>query len=156
MSYGVCKCACSRSVPCRRLLTPSVGYPVLFGNPSRSYGNRRAVRGMETGCAAWVWQAPGMDAGSPVDASPQMLGQSPAPTPRGFFTLKFLCVLLVQAQPSFDCCSTRGENVVTSAPKARISFCLGEGLCLISCLNKAMALATLSSSLSYSGGHWSV
>lgn len=49
--YCVCKCGiCSCSLPCRRLLTPSMGldYHVLFGNPSCFYGNRRAVRGIET------------------------------------------------------------------------------------------------------------
>lgn len=28
---------------------------------------------------------------------------------QGFFSLKFLCVLLVQAQPGFGCCSTEGK-----------------------------------------------
>lgn len=52
LPHCVCKCdVCSCSLPCRRLLTPSMGlsYHVLFGNPSRFYGNRRAVRGTETG-----------------------------------------------------------------------------------------------------------
>lgn len=49
-------------------------------------GDRR-----EAGCAARFWHARGMDAGSPMDASPKMLGMSQAtrvaPAPSGFLPL---------------------------------------------------------------------
>lgn len=99
--YCVCKCGiCSRSLPCRRLLTLSVdlGYHVLFGNPSCFYGNRWAVRAVEM---RGKWGAQGMDFSSPNQAptSPKTCSVPPrtvprhegAPTPHGVFAPKPFC-----------------------------------------------------------------
>lgn len=81
--YCVCKCGiCSCSLSCHRLLTPSMGLGchVPFGNPYRFYGNRQAVRGIKTkgkqDAQRGFGMHGGMEASSPMDASPKMLGQT--------------------------------------------------------------------------------
>lgn len=95
--HCACKCAiCPCSLPCRRLLTPSMGlsYPVLFGNTSCFHGNRWAGRDVEMGGqwevlhgfdrhGAWIL--------AHLGATLLSLNHQDAPTRNYFFAAKSLC-----------------------------------------------------------------